>query len=66
MPVEYLRGRCMKTGVTAQSDGTMTITSRDRGENALRPNRLQEKQRIAAVASIEEPRHLVLSGQNRF
>lgn len=48
----------MKTNVTAQSDGTMTIPSKDRGENALRPDRLQGKQRFAAVTAVEEPHHL--------
>ena len=48
----------MKTDVPAQSDRTMTITSRDRGKNVLHPDRLQGKQRIAAVTAVEEPHHL--------
>lgn len=33
---DYVRGRCVKTTITIRRDGTATLSTRGRGENALR------------------------------
>lgn len=33
---DYIRGRCLKTGITVRQDGVVTLETRGRGESALR------------------------------
>ncbi len=47
---DYIRGRCLKTDITIRSNGTVTLTTRGRGENALRwLDRLQGKMLLRLV-----------------
>jgi hypothetical protein len=55
LQADYVRGRCMKTDVTVRPDGTVTVTTRGRGESVLRwLDQLQGKQRIAEVPITRE------------
>jgi hypothetical protein len=47
---EYVRGRCMKTDITVRPNGCVTLSTRCRGEAALRwLDRLKVKKLLAAV-----------------
>ncbi|MBK1620740.1 hypothetical protein CKO42_20360 [Lamprobacter modestohalophilus] len=49
---DYLRGRSMKTAVTIQPDGRVTLTTWGRGKSALHwLDRLQGKRRLQAVST---------------
>ncbi|HVO72063.1 MAG TPA: hypothetical protein VMT24_18565 [Aggregatilineaceae bacterium] len=48
--VDYLRGRCMKTDITVRRDGRMTLSTRNRGQAALRwLDRLEGKKTLKLV-----------------
>jgi len=48
---DYLRGRCMKTDVTVRPNGSVTLTTRNRGESALRwVDRLKGKKVLQLVS----------------
>jgi hypothetical protein len=48
---DYLRGRCMKTDVTVRPNGSVTLTTRNRGESALRwVDRLKGKNFLQVVS----------------
>lgn len=48
---DYLRGRCMKTDVTVRPNGSVTLTTRNRGESALRwVDRLKGKKVLQVVS----------------
>lgn len=47
---DYLRGRCMKTDITVRRDGRVTLSTRNRGQAALRwLDRLQGKKTLGLV-----------------
>jgi hypothetical protein len=47
---DYLRGRCMKTDITVRKDGQLTLSTRNRGQAALRwLDRLQGKKMLTLV-----------------
>jgi hypothetical protein len=47
---DYLRGRCMKTEITVRRDGRVTLSTRNRGQAALRwLDRLQGKKMLTLV-----------------
>jgi len=47
---DYLRGRCMKTDITVRKDGRVTLSTRNRGQAALRwLDRLQGKKMMTLV-----------------
>ena len=47
---DYLRGRCVKTDITVRRDGRVTLSTRNRGQAALRwLNRLQGKKTLTLV-----------------
>lgn len=44
---DYIRGRCLKTDITVRSNGTVQITTRNRGETPLRwLDRLKGKKKL--------------------
>lgn len=47
---DYIRGRCLKTDITIRPNGTVTVATRGRGENALRwLDKLQGKKLLRLV-----------------
>ena len=47
---DYLRGRCMKTDITVRKDGQLTLSTRNRGQAALRwLDRLQGKKMLTLI-----------------
>ena len=47
---DYLRGRCMKTDIAVRKDGQLTLSTRNRGQAALRwLDRLQGKKMLTLV-----------------
>ncbi len=47
---DYLRGRCMKTDITVRRDGRVSLSTRNRGQAALRwLDRLQGKKNLRLV-----------------
>jgi len=47
---DYLRGRCMKTDIVMKKDGQLTLSTRNRGQSALRwLDRLQGKKMLTIV-----------------
>ena len=47
---DYLRGRCMKTDIFVRKDGKMSLSTRNRGQSALRwLDRLQGKKMLTIV-----------------
>jgi hypothetical protein len=47
---DYLRGRCMKTDIVMRKDGQLTLSTRNRGQSALRwLDRLQGKKMLTIV-----------------
>ena len=47
---DYVRGRCMKTDITVKKDGLLTLSTRNRGQAALRwLDRLQGKKALSLV-----------------
>ena len=47
---DYLRGRCMKTDITVRKNGQLTLSTRNRGQAALRwLDRLQGKKMLTLV-----------------
>ena len=47
---DYIRGRCLKTGITVRPDGHVTLTTWGRGEAALRwLDRLKGKKTLQPV-----------------
>jgi hypothetical protein len=47
---DYLRGRCMKTEIVMRKDGQLTLSTRNRGQSALRwLDRLQGKKMLTIV-----------------
>jgi hypothetical protein len=47
---DYLRGRCMKTDITVRKEGQLTLSTRNRGQAALRwLDRLQGKKMLMLV-----------------
>ena len=49
---DYIRGRCLKTDITIQPNGTVTLTTWGRGQSALRwLDTLQGKKRLGVVTA---------------